>query len=171
MSFINFFGLEVKAVKRILSLTILILVLTTAVCFAAPDTVSPYEEGNATDLIAVTNPQGQRDTTFDGSYVISGYGKEGTVITVYWHDAEADLYKKVYNEVKYTSSNGTVTTALEEASVTVGTSGLFMRSVDLSQGDHNLLIRAENGGSVQHLKISLTRYKRNLINIIKSWAN
>ena len=157
--------------KRILSFIILIFVLTSTVAFAAPDTVSPYEEGNATDLIAVTNPQGQKDTTFEGSYVISGYGKEGTVITVYWHDASDDLYKKVYNEVKYTSSDGSVTTALEEATVTVGTSGLFMRTVDLSEGSHNLLIRAENGESVQQLKVSLTRYKRNLINIIKSWAN
>lgn len=157
--------------KRILSLIILIFVMTSSVVFASPDIVSPYEGAAATDLIAVTNPQGQKDTTFDGSYVISGYGREGTVITVYWHDATEDLYKKVYNEVKYTSSDGTTITALEEATVTIGTSGLFMRAIDLSQGDHNLLIRAQNGESVQHLKISLTRYKRNLINIIKSWAN
>lgn len=157
--------------RRILSLIILIFVLTSTVCFASPDTVSPYEVANSTDLIAVTNPQGQKDTTFDAAYVISGYGKEGTVITVYWHDATENLYKKVYNKVNYTSLDGNVVTALEEATVTVGTSGLFMRAIDLSQGDHNLLIRAENGENIQHLKVSLTRYKRNLINIIKSWAN
>ncbi len=157
--------------KRILSLIILIFVVLSTVCFASPDTVSPYETGNSTDLIAVTNPQGQKDTTFDGSYVVSGYGKEGTVISVYWHDATDDLYKKVYNTVTYTAADGTPQTALEEATVTVGTSGLFMRTVDLSIGDHNLLIRAENNGNVQILKVSLTRYKRNLINIIKSWAN
>ena len=157
--------------KRILSLIILIFIFTGTVCFASPDTVSPYEAANATDLIAVTNPQGQKDTTFDAAYVITGYGKEGTVVTVYWHDKTDDLYKKVYNEIKYTSADGTLVNALEEATVTVGTSGLFMRAIDLTQGDHDLLVRAENGGSVQHLKISLTRYKRNLINIIKSWAN
>lgn len=157
--------------KRLLSLIILIFVMVSMTAFASPDTVSPYEEATATDLIAVTNPQGQKDSTFDAAYVISGYGKEGTTITVYWHDATDDLYKKVYNEVNYTDADGATVTALEEATVTVGTSGLFMRAIDLSQGEHNLLIRAENGDSIQHLKISLIRYKRNLINIIKSWAN
>lgn len=157
--------------RKLISSIMLIFVLLSVTCFAAPDTVSPSEEGNVTDLIAVTNPQGQKDTTFDASYVISGYGKEGTVITVYWHDAEEDVYKKVYNEVIYTAPDGTVTTTFEEATVTVGASGLFMRPVDLSHGEHNFLIRAENGESVQYLKLSLTRYKRNLINIIKSWAD
>lgn len=157
--------------RKLISSILLIFVMLNIVCFAAPDTVAPLAEGNVTDLIAVTNPQGQKDSTFDASYVISGYGKEGTVITVYWHDAAEDIYKKVYSEITTTAPDGTVATALEEATVTVGASGLFMRPVDLSHGEHNFLIRAENGESVQYLKLSLTRYKRNLINIIKSWAD
>lgn len=157
--------------RRILSLTILILLIFSTVCFASPGTVLPEEQGNATDLIAVTNPQDQKDWTFEKSYIISGYGKEGTTITIYWHDSTENLYKKVYNEVKFTSSTGEETVNYEEASVKIGASGLFMRPIDLSDGDHNLLIRAENGENVQILKISLTKYKRNLINIIRSWAN
>lgn len=157
--------------RKLVSLMLLIFILSSTVCFAAPETVSPYETANATDLIAITTPPGQKDTTFDGSYVISGYGKEGTVITVYWHDAGEDVYKKLYNHVETTAPDGTVTETLEEATVTIGTSGLFMRTVDLSEGEHNLLVRAENNGNVQHLKISLTRYKKNLINIIKSWVS
>ena len=156
--------------KKIISVLILtLLIFSTA--YAAPDTVSPYEESTATDLIAVTKPEGQKDFTFDASYVISGYGKEGTVITLYWHDATEDLYKKIYNHVEYTSPEGDVSIAYEEATVTVGTSGLFMNTIELAQGGNNILVRAEKDGNIQTLKLSLTRYGRNLLDIIKSLTN
>lgn len=153
-----------KAVSALVS-AILILSLSA---FASPDTVSPYEEGTATDLIAVTKPEGQKASTFDSTYIISGYGKENTVITLYWHNMAEDMYQKIYNKVEYTEADGKVTAKYEEATVTVGASGLFMNTVEPAEGDNNILIRAENGENVQYIKLSITRYKRNLLGIIKA---
>lgn len=156
--------------KKLISLMISILLCGT-ICFASPDTVSPYEGSSATDLIAVTKPEGQKDSTFDTTYVISGYGKEGTVVTLYYHDAASDMYQKIFNPVKYTEEDGTVTTSYEEATVTIGASGLFMNTVEPAEGDNNILIRAENNEKVQYVKLSITRYKRTLLGIIKSWTD
>lgn len=157
--------------KRLISFIILLLILGSSAVFASPDTVSPYEKGTATDLIAVTKPEGQKEYTLDTDYVISGYGKEGTVITLYWHDQTEDKYKKIYNHVERTKEDGTTEIAYEEATVTVGASGLFMNTIELALGGNNILVRAENGGSVQYVKLSLTRGKRNLLGIIKSLTN
>ena len=86
--------------KKLLSFVISLVVLGSSAAFAAPDTVSPYDKSTATDIVAVTNPEGQKEYTLDADYVISGYGKEGTVITLYWHDSTVDQYKKIY--IRYT---------------------------------------------------------------------
>jgi len=157
--------------KRLISIFLFVLVLCSSVCFATPDTVSPYETETVTDLIAVTKPEGQKDSTFDNTYVISGYGKEGTVVTLYWHDAANDMYNKILNTVEYTEEDGTVTTAYEEATVTIGASGLFMNTFSPAEGDNNILVRAEKDGEVQYVKYTITRYKRNIFGIIKALAD
>lgn len=162
---------NVFSLKRLISLFILILMLCTSVGFASPDTVSPYEEGTVSDLISVTKPEGQKDSTFDNTYVISGYGKEGTKVTLYYHDTITDMYQKIFNKVEYTETDGTISTSYEEASTTIGASGLFMNTVIPAEGENNILIRAENNEDVQYLRLSITRYKRNIIGIIKSWTD
>ena len=162
---------KIFSLKKFISLSVLILILCTSAVFASPDTVSPYDEGNATDLISVTKPEGQKDSTFDNTYVISGYGKEGTVVTLYYHDTITDMYQKIFNKVEYAEADDTITTSYEEASTTIGASGLFMNTVIPAEGENNILIRAENGESVQYLRLSITKYKRNIIGIIKSWTD
>lgn len=157
--------------KKFVSFMISLALLGGLSAFAAPDTVSPYDKSTATDIIAVTNPEGQKEYTLDADYVISGYGKEGTVITLYWHDSTVDQYKKIYNHAERTKEDGTKETVYEEATVTVGASGLFMNTVELAEGGNNVLVRAENGGYVQYVKLSLTRGKRNLLGIIKALTN
>ena len=159
---------KMKFLSLVISLLLSIGIICNTVCLAAPDTVSPYDNSNATNLIAVTKPEGQKDSTFDSTYIISGFGKEGTVVTLYWHNAAEDMYQKIYNKVEYTEADGTVTTKYEEATVTIGASGLFMNTVEPAEGDNNILIRAENGDNVQYIKLSITRYKRNLFGIIKA---
>lgn len=157
--------------KKLLSFVISLVVLGSSAAFAAPDTVSPYDKSTATDIVAVTNPEGQKEYTLDADYVISGYGKEGTVITLYWHDSTVDQYKKIYNHIVRTKEDGSSETVYEEATVTVGASGLFMNTIELAPGGNNILVRAENGGCVQYVKLSLTRGKRNLLGIIKALTN
>lgn len=158
--------------KIYLSLIFVLLCLCIPIgAFAAPDTVAVDAAGDSYDLIVVTNPQNQKDSTFNASYIISGYGKESTSVTLYRYDAAANIYKKIYNETQYVDANGARQTAYTEATVTVGASGQFMNSLTLVQGANDILVRAENGGKTQLLKLSVTKYNYNLIDIIKSLTN
>ena len=151
-----------------LLLTAVFCLIGTIGVLAAPDTVASDACGNTYDLIVITNPQNQKDSTFDSGYIISGYGREGTVVTLYWHDAGENVYKKIYNETQYIDGNGQTQKAYSEATVTIGASGLFMNTVNLAQGGNNILVRAENGDKVQLMKLSVTKYNYNLFDIIKS---
>ena len=136
--------------------------------FASPDTITSDSIGNSNALVVITKPKNQRDSTFDGAYIISGYGKEGTIVSLYGYNAEAGLYKKIYNEIQYIDANGTLQTTRTPSEVKIGASGLFMNTVSLNQGLNNILVRAENGDKVQLMKLSLTKYSYNLFDIIKS---
>ena len=153
---------------KIVSLTLVLCFFGAIGVFAAPDTVASDAAGNTYDLMVITNPQNQKDSTFDSTYIVSGYGKEGTVVTLYRFDAAENVYKKVYNETQYVDENGVTQTTYSEATVTIGASGLFMNTLVLMQGAQNLLVRAENGENVQIMKIALTKYNYNLIDILKS---
>ena len=151
------------------------LFITAVIClsgavtaFASPETVAGDASGNTHDLIVITNPPNQKDSTFDAGYIISGYGKEGTVVTLYWHDATENVYRKIYNEAQYIDEYGRKQKSYSEASVTIGASGLFMNTVNLAQGGNNLLVYAEKGDQRQLMKLSVTKYNYNLFGIIKS---
>lgn len=149
-------------------LTVMILLLSNVGVFAAPETLDADVAGNSSGLVVVTKPQNQKDSTFNQAYIISGYGKEGTTVTLYWFDATEGNYKKFYNETTYVDEKG-VTQKMQTASeVKIGTSGLFMNTISLGQGENVILVRAENGEHVQLMKLSVTKYNYNIIDIIKS---
>lgn len=158
--------------KKFIAIILACFFLSGAVtAFASPDTVSPYDAGNTYDLISVTTPQYQKDSTFSSSYVIEGYGLEGASVMVYWYDAANDIYRKVYDHAQGYDENGNPIIIYLEAAFTVGSSGQFKKSVELCPGANNFLLRAERDGLCQMVKISLTRYNYNLFDIIKSWTN
>ncbi len=145
-----------------------VLLLGQIGVFAAPDTLGLDAAGNTTGLVVVTRPQNQKDSTFEESYIISGYGKEGTVVTLYYVDSENGCYTKFYNEMQYIDENGASQVIKTPSEVTIGTSGLFMNPITLAQGDNSILVRAENGDNVQMMKLSVTKYNYNIIDLIKS---
>jgi hypothetical protein len=148
-----------------------LLVLGQVSVFAAPEVVTPGALGNSTDLIAVTKPKNQKDSTFDSSYIISGYGRIGTSVSFYVYSSADDVYKKIYNTTQVVDSNGNVQDVLIPSEIKIGSSGLFLNTVSLTQGDNDILVRAENGESVQYLKLLITKYNYNLIDFIKSLTN
>ncbi len=158
--------------KRFFSVLLMLAVLT--VCqvgvFASdsPETLAADIEGTTSDLIIVTKPENQKDSTFESTYIISGYGMGGTVVTLYSYNEAEDVYEKVYNEVRYIDEDGGSQLLQTGAEVTIGTSGLFMGSVDLGQGENIILVRAANGDHVQFMKLSLTKFSYNIIDLIKS---
>ncbi len=156
--------------KRICSLFLIavLLLFGQLAVFAAPETMAADASGNSSGLIVITKPQNQKDSTFNGAYIISGYGKEGTVVTLYQYDFDAADFKKVYSEMRYIDENGGSQILKTPSEVTIGTSGLFMNSISLKQGENLILVRAENGDEVQMMLLTVTKYNYNIIDLIKS---
>lgn len=153
---------------RFTAILLALLLVCQLAVFASPDTISPDSTGNSNGLVVVTKPKNQKDSTFDTSYIISGYGKEGTTVTLYGYSAADGVYKKIFNETQFVDASGVLQTMQTAAEVKIGASGLFMNSIPLSQGANDILVRAENEDKVQLMKLSLTKYSYNLFDIIKS---
>lgn len=148
-----------------------LLLFSSVTVLAAPETVGSGEEGNTYDLISVTNPAYQQDSTFDANYVIEGHGLEGTSIMLYWYDSANDIYRKVYDHGQGYDEAGNPTVVYNEASFTLGASGQFKKSVELYSGTNNFLLYAERDGMYQLVKLNITKYNYNFIDIIKSLTN
>ena len=121
---------------KILALVLVFCVLGTSSAFAAPATIDAGSVGNVSDLIVITNPPVSKAATFDQSYIISGYGKEGVTVTLYWLDN--GTYKK------------------SDYSWKIGASGIFFKRVELGKGKNDILCYAESNGSRQHVKLEIT---------------
>ena len=151
-----------------LCLAMLLLIACSVNVFASPETISADAAGTTSDLIIITKPENQKDSTFSSKYIISGYGMGGTLVTLYSYNEAEGIYEKVYNTSQYVDENGSTFKVQTGAEVTIGTSGLFMGTVGLSQGENTILVRAANGDHVQFMKLSLTKYNYNIIDLIKS---
>lgn len=138
---------------------------------AAPDTIEAGAVGNSNELVVVTKPKNQKDSTFDSSYIVSGYGKEGTEVGFYLYSAEDGIYKRMLTDIQYVAADGSVQKSKVPVEVKIGASGLFINTVSLNQGINDILIRAEKGEAVQLMKLSITKYSYNLFDIIKSLTN
>lgn len=148
-----------------------LILFSSVAAFAAPETVGSGETGNTYDLISVTNPSFQQDSTFDTKYVIEGYGLEGTSVMLYWYDSANDIYRKVYDHGQGYDSAGNPVIIYNEALFTLGASGQFKKSAELYPGLNNFLLYAERDGLYQIVKLNITRYNYNFIDIIKSLTN
>ncbi len=138
--------------------------------FAAPDSLEPDAIGNTKELITVTNPEGTSDMTFDNSYVVSGYGEVGTVVTVYVFNPETGLYEKLYKTVTTIGEDGVTATEQKSVSSTIGESTLFFNTVNLNSGSNSYMVYAENGERVQIGKFFVIKHNYNIIDVIRSWG-
>ncbi|MBE7011405.1 MAG: hypothetical protein E7415_01890 [Ruminococcaceae bacterium] len=137
---------------------------------AAPDSLAPDEIGNTKALITVTNPEGTTDLTFDNSYVISGYGEVGTVVTIYYFNADTGLYEKLYKTVTTVGEDGVVATQQQSVSCAIGESTLFFNTVNLEQGANSFMIYAEKDDMIQIGKFFIVKHNYNIIDVIRSWG-
>lgn len=135
-----------KIVKT-LTLVAAFIVLLGVSAFAMPDAVWPGDGGNTADLIVITKPPKDRSATFDRSYVISGYGKEGTTVSIY------KLTGEYYTRSEYTW--------------TIGASTYFAVPIELDKRRNILLVRAEDSsGQNQNAKIEITYLGNNLSDVV-----
>ncbi len=138
--------------------------------FAAPDALYPDAVGNSSSLVVVTNPEGISDMTFDNSYVVSGYGEVGTVVTMYTYNPETGLYEKLYKTVTTVSADGAYETAQQSVTSTIGESTLFINTVNLASGSNSFMLYAENGDNLQITKFFIIKHNYNVIDVIRSWG-
>ena len=134
---------------KVLVFIVAFVTFLTVTAGAMPPTISAGDGGGAADLIVITKPPKDQSATFDRSYVISGYGREGTAVAVYRHDG------KVYRRVN-------------DYSWTIGASTCFAAPIELTGRKNLLLIRAEDAsGQGQNVKIEITYLGSNMQNMIK----
>jgi hypothetical protein len=91
---------------RFAALVLVAIFVCQLAVFASPDTITTDSTGNSNGLVVVTKPKNQKDSTFNGSYIISGYGKEGTTVTLYNYSADEGVYKKIFNETEFVDASG-----------------------------------------------------------------
>ena len=144
--------------KKIVSLIlILVLSLSVGAVYAAPDTVSPEDMGTTNNIISVLTPENLKDSTADETYIVSGMGITGAVLTFYKYDEVNKNYTKIFVPVSYVDQLGTSVVKYNEATITVGETGRFINTVSLVNGKNNILIRAEHNGFYQIVKLDLTK--------------
>ncbi len=158
--------------KIIVSFIVLFAILSAfgLTAFAAPDTLYPDATGNTKGLVIVTNPELASDMTFDNSYVVSGYGEVGTVITMYTYNPESGLYEKLYKTVTTVSESGVYETAQQSVTSTIGDSTLFFNTVSLNSGSNSFMLYAENNGRLQISKFFIIKHNYNIIDVIRTWG-
>ncbi len=152
----------------VLALALLLVSQIGAFATSTPEVMLAGVEGNTSNLVNITKPENLKDSTFNISYIVSGYGKGGTVVTLYRYNLSDQVYEKMYLEASYVDENGKTQTIETASEVAIGTSGLFMSSVPLGQGENSFLLRAENGDLVQYVEFEITKYSYNIIDLIKS---
>ena len=131
---------------RILSALITAVLVISFSAYAAPATIAPGQTGGNGNFIVIQNPPTNKAATFDKSYIISGYGKQG--VNVYIYKLENGTYVKT------------------DYSWTIGASGMFFKKINLTKGTNALICYAEDGGVSQSVYLQITYLGTDLTNKI-----
>ena len=131
---------------RILSALITAVLVISFSAYAAPATIAPGQTGGNGNFIVIQNPPTDKAATFDKSYIISGYGKQG--VNVYIYKLENGTYVKT------------------GYSWTIGASGMFFKKINLTKGTNALICYAEDGGVSQSVYLQITYLGTDLTNKI-----
>ncbi|MBO7209305.1 MAG: hypothetical protein J6V58_06160 [Clostridia bacterium] len=131
---------------RILSALITALLVISFSAYAAPATIAPGQTGGNGNFIVIQNPPTDKAATFDKSYIISGYGKQG--VNVYIYKLENGTYVKT------------------DYSWTIGASGMFFKKINLTKGTNALICYAEDGGVSQSVYLQISYLGTDLTNKI-----
>ncbi len=136
-----------KLIKVIICSALFTLLLGVS-ALAMPDSMWPGDGGNTADLIVITKPPKDRSATFDRSYVISGYGKEGTTVAIY------KLTGDYYTKTDYTWQ--------------IGASTFFAIPIQLDKRKNIFIVRAEDSnGLYQPVKLEITYLGNNLSEVVR----
>jgi hypothetical protein len=133
---------------KVLLLSALLILLIGITVNAMPDAISG-DEGSTAELIVITKPPKDRSATFDRSYVISGYGKEGTTVAIY----------------KLSGGSFVKTDYVWQ----IGASTYFAIPIQLDSRKNILACRAEDSnGLYQQVKLEITYLGSNLSDMVRN---
>lgn len=135
-------------IKKIVALVCIIAVMSSVAVFASPDVLYSTSTGNSSNIIVITNPPTDKSATFDMSYIISGYGRPGAMVTMYIYDGN------VYRKSAYTW--------------TIGASGLFFKKITLAKGKNALICYAESGTANQIVPLEITYLGSTFMNTLNN---
>ena len=140
-----------KAVISLLLMAVMIGGSIAGAAAAAPAEFASDCSSESSGIIYVKRPEKLYDTTTDSIYTISATAKAGTQITVYKKSAIDGKYHQIYFE------EGKANTT------SVGASGLYSVSLNLTDGANNFLLYAEGKVlEVQIVKVDITKSVLNL---------
>lgn len=134
--------------KKLTAVICIVAAMLSTVVYAAPDVLYSTSSGNSNNIIVITNPPTDKSATFDMSYIISGYGKKGSTVTIYLYDGG------VYRKSSY--------------SWTIGASGLFFKKITLARGKNALICYAEAGSSTQTVPLEITYLGSNFLGTLNN---
>lgn len=121
--------------KKMLCIFFLIIAMISTSALAAPAEIWPGDSGNVSDLITITKPPQDQAATAEQTYLVSGNGKAGTTVTMYyWADG---VYKPLL------LPDGTPVSCVTSMNT------YFYMLAPLQQGTNTLLCYAEHGSSYQ----------------------
>ena len=135
-------------IKKIIALVCIITIFSSVAVFAAPETLNSTTTGNSSNIIVITNPPTDKSATFDMSYIISGYGRPGADVTMYFFDGT------VYRKSAYTWK--------------IGASGLFFKKITLAKGKNALICFAESGSANQTVPLEITYLGSTFMNTLNN---
>lgn len=136
--------------KKLIGAVCLILAVSlfSSVCaFAAPYSLSQWDSGNSDSLIYIKRPASLSATTSERTYTITAAGQSGVAVTIYRKSRYDSNFYKVYQGGYLLSG-------------TIGSSGVYVVSIELLEGGNKIRVYAENYDERQIIDIDITRISK-----------
>lgn len=138
-------------IKRVLSLTVALILCLSMCVYAAPAAVNGLDAGNDSSILVLTNPQYPAVTAPTGELIVSGYCKSGASVNIYKLSPAG-----VYEITDYTME--------------IGASGIFFHKLLLTPGRNSFVLRAEMpDGRYQQIKFDVLFFGSSFMDYIKTF--
>lgn len=136
-----------KKFMAVICIVCALSVLGSVCAFAAPYSLSQWDYGNSNSLIYIKRPASHYATTSERTYTVTTAGQSGVAVTIYRKSRYDSNFYKVYQGGYLLSG-------------TIGSSGVYVVSIELLEGGNKLRVYAENYDERQIIDIDITRISK-----------
>ncbi len=143
----------------VLVLTVILTMLFSVSCLAAPSVVEAGAASTADGLITVKKPENSVSSTTKQKYTISAVCVPGAEVALYGYDKTTGKFN-----LKKNSAGAPLVT-------TVGSSGIYLQEIDLATETNYIMVRAQYGeGYYQNVRLDITLLNQSLLDSIKGFV-